>query len=118
MPAGENSKQGSVEAGVAGCDLACHSRAVAKRLYVANVPYSFSDAHLRAAFLPHGMVEAATIVIDKVTGRSRGVAFVEMATPEGAVNAIAAMNGFVLDGRPLTVSLALQRTRRPARPGS
>src|SRR5688500_13955637 len=60
---------------------------VGNRLYVGNLPYSSTDESLREAFSPHGEVTSASVVLDRVTGRSRGFGFVEMATSEAAEKA-------------------------------
>ena len=84
------------------------------RLYVGNLPYSVTDDSLRSAFAPHGDVVAASVVMDRATGRSRGFGFVEMATSEAAEKATQAMNGALLAGRPLTVNEARERAPRGA----
>jgi RNA recognition motif-containing protein len=81
-----------------------------KRLYVGNLPYDTNDASLLAAFAEDGRkVERVHIVLDRDTGRPRGFAFVEMASDEDAKKAIAAMDGFMLNGRPLRVNEAEER---------
>ena len=85
------------------------------RLYVGNLPYNLSEEQLRAAFAPHGDVVSASVVMDRATGRSRGFGFVEMATADAAAKATQAMNGALLEGRPLTVNEA--RERAPRGPG-
>jgi RNA recognition motif-containing protein len=82
---------------------------VGNRLYVGNLPYSTTDDSLREAFAAHGEVVSASVVIDRETGRSRGFGFVEMATAEAAQAATNALNGQLLDGRPLTVNEARER---------
>jgi RNA recognition motif-containing protein len=57
-------------------------------------------------------VESASVIEDRETGRSRGFAFVEMATPEEAAAAIEAFNGKDFGGRNLTVNEAKPRTDR------
>ena len=89
--------------------LLCLEESVGNRLYVGNLPYSSTDESLREAFAPHGEVVSSSVVMDRATGRSRGFGFVEMATPEAAQKATEAMNGFMLDGRPLTVNEARER---------
>ncbi len=79
------------------------------RLYVGNLPFSTTDASLKDAFAAHGEVLSASVVIDRDTGRSRGFGFVEMATAEAAQAATNALNGSLLDGRPLTVNEARER---------
>lgn len=88
---------------------------MAKRLYVGNLSFNTSEAGLRDAFSQAGEVTNATVMMDKMTGRSRGFGFVEMATDEGASNAISMWNGKELDGRTLTVNEARPMTERPPR---
>jgi RNA recognition motif-containing protein len=85
---------------------------VGNRLYVGNLPYSTTDDSLREAFAPHGDVVSASVVLDRESGRSRGFGFVEMATAETAEKATQAMNGALLDGRPITVNEAREPARR------
>jgi RNA recognition motif-containing protein len=84
-----------------------------KRLYVGNLPYSVGDSDLQEMFAAHGSVVSAQVVMDRDTGRSKGFGFVEMGTDQEAQNAIQAMNGAQIDGRPLTVNEA-----RPKEPRS
>ena len=72
-------------------------------LYVGNIPYNSTAADLRDWFSDFGTVTSARIATDRTTGGPRGFGFVEMA--DGAENAIAALNGFRLDGRPLAVNV-------------
>jgi RNA recognition motif-containing protein len=81
-----------------------------KRVFVGNLPFSATEDQLRDLFGQHGEVASAEIVKDKFTERSRGFAFVEMATDEAAAAAIAALNQYQMDGRPLTVNEARART--------
>ena len=81
-----------------------------KRVFVGNLPFSATEDQLRELFGQHGEVSSAEIVKDKFTERSRGFAFVEMATDEAAAAAVAALNQHQMDGRPLTVNEARART--------
>ena len=81
-----------------------------KRVFVGNLPFSATEDQLRELFAQHGDVVSAEIVKDKFTERSRGFAFVEMATEEAATAAVAALNQYQMDGRPLTVNEARART--------
>ena len=54
------------------------------RLYVGNLPFSATDEELKQAFSPHGTVTEVAIISDRVTGRSRGFAFVTMSSPDEA----------------------------------
>ncbi len=88
---------------------------MAKKLYVGNLSYNVDDKQLEEAFASAGTVESATVVMDKMTGRSRGFGFVEMANDDEAQKAIEAMDGKDLDGRALKVNEARPMTDRPRR---
>lgn len=79
---------------------------MAKKLYVSNLPYNASDEELKEFFSQAGAVESATIIRDKMTGRSRGFGFVEMSTDEEAEKAIADLNGKEFQDRKLVVNEA------------
>jgi len=83
-----------------------------KKLYVGNMSYNMDNAGLEQLFAPHGTVQSAQVVTDRMTGRSRGFGFVEMSTGEEAAAAIAALNGKDIDGRALTVNEAKPREER------
>ena len=85
-----------------------------KRLYIGNLSYSTTDAQLEELFAPHGQIESVSVITDRDTGRSRGFGFVEFASQESATKAVAALNGYMLDGRPLTVNEARERTESRA----
>ena len=82
------------------------------RLYVGNLNFRTTGDELREVFAQAGEVENATVVEDRDTGRSRGFGFVEMATSEGAAEAIEKFNGKEFQGRALTVNEARPRTDR------
>ncbi len=82
------------------------------KLYVGNLSYSSTENQLRDLFAAHGPVSAVDLLMDKVSGRPRGFAFVTMETKEGAEAAIQALNGHSLDGRALTVNEARPREER------
>ena len=88
---------------------------MAKKLYVGSLSYSTTDESLRKHFSQAGAVTSATVVMDKMTGRSRGFGFVEMATDEESDNAVQTLNGKELDGRALVVNEARPLTERPPR---
>lgn len=90
---------------------------MATKLYVGGVAYASTEDTLRDAFAQAGEVVSAKIIIDKMTGRSRGFGFVEMATEDGAQKAIDMWNGKELDGRTLTVNEARPLEDRPPRQG-
>ena len=83
------------------------------KIYVGNLPWSTTSADLEQMFAPHGPVRSAEVISDRETGRSRGFGFVEMETNEGLQAAIAALNGHEMNGRPLTVNEARERSPRP-----
>ena len=88
---------------------------MAKKLYVGGLSYSTTEDTLRAAFAELGTVESATVIMDKMSGRSKGFGFVEMSTEEEAQKAIDTLNGKELDGRTITVNEA--RPQEPRRDG-
>jgi len=90
---------------------------MAKKLYVGGLSYDTTEATLKEAFSAAGTVESATIIIDKMTNRSKGFGFVEMATDEEAQKAIETLNGKELDGRTLTVNEARPMEARAPRQG-
>jgi len=80
------------------------------RLYVGNLPFSADEDQVRELFeRDNRQVEEVKLITDRDTGRPRGFGFVEMASSEDADKAISALNGFQLDGRPLTVNEARER---------
>src|SRR5262247_2035898 len=85
---------------------------MATKLYVGNLSFRTTGEELREAFSAVGTVESASVIEDRETGRSRGFAFVEMATPEEAAAGIEAFNGKDVGGRNLTVNEANPRTDR------
>lgn len=88
-----------------------------KKLYVGGIAYSTTDDALKTAFAEAGAVESAAIILDKMTGRSKGFGFVEMATDDEAQRAIELFNGRELDGRTLTVNEARPMQPRAPRTG-
>ncbi|MGI9065241.1 MAG: RNA recognition motif domain-containing protein [Pyrinomonadaceae bacterium] len=87
------------------------------KLYVGNLSFRTTAEELRDAFASVGTVESASVIEDRDTGRSRGFAFVEMATPEEAAAAIDQFNGKDFGGRNLTVNEAKPREDRGGRGG-
>lgn len=86
---------------------------MSRKIYVGNLPWSTTSQDLEAMFSQHGPVRSAEVISDRETGRSRGFGFVEMDTDEGLQAAISALNGHEINGRPLTVNEARERTPRP-----
>jgi RNA recognition motif-containing protein len=90
---------------------------MAKKLYVGNLSYGTTDATLKSAFQAAGTVESATIIIDKMTNRSKGFGFVEMSTDEEAQKAIEMFDGKEVDGRTVKVNEAKPMEPRAPRQG-
>jgi RNA recognition motif-containing protein len=86
---------------------------MSNKLFVGNVDFTVTENDIQDAFAAHGTVVEANLVMDRVTGRPRGFAFVTMSSPEEAQKAIAALNGKDLGGRALNVSVAREREARP-----
>ncbi len=83
-----------------------------KKLYVGGLPYSVTEGTLREIFSAHGTVESATVIMDRMTSRSKGFGFVEMGSQEEAQAAIDKLNGTDLEGRNITVNEAKPREPR------
>lgn len=88
---------------------------MATKLYVGGLPYATTDNELRDAFSVAGAVSTATIIMDKMTGRSKGFGFVEFASDEDAQKAIEMFNGKDFGGRSITVNVARPLEERPPR---
>ncbi|HYC79628.1 MAG TPA: RNA-binding protein [Candidatus Binatia bacterium] len=86
---------------------------MAKKLFVGGLPYATTDDELRAHFAQAGNVVSAQIVMDRMTGRSKGFGFVEMESDEEAAKAIEMFNGTDFGGRSLAVNEARPKTDRP-----
>lgn len=90
---------------------------MATKLYVGGLPYSTQEAALKELFAQAGNVVSAVIIMDKMSGRSKGFGFVEMATAEEAQNAVSMFNDQEFEGRKLTVNEARPMEARPPRTG-
>ena len=88
---------------------------MATKLYVGGLPYSTTQDELQEAFAKAGAVVSTSIIMDKMTGRSRGFGFVEMGSDDDAQKAIEMWNGQDFDGRKLTVNEAKPLEARPPR---
>ncbi|MCY4112910.1 MAG: RNA-binding protein [Chloroflexi bacterium] len=82
-------------------------------IFVGNLPFMTTDDELHELFARYGEITRATVIKDRVTGKSRGFGFVEMMDDEMARQAIEALNGSDLQGRALTVNEARPRESRP-----
>jgi RNA recognition motif-containing protein len=86
-------------------------------IYVGNLPYSLTEDDLKAAFSEFGEVSSANIIMDKMSGQSKGFGFVEMPDDSEADQAIKALNESALNGRNIKVNQARPRGERsPRRP--
>lgn len=81
------------------------------KLFVRNIPYSFTDDQLREVFEAVAPVVSAKVVTDRETGASRGFGFVEMADFAGGKLAIEKLNGHEVEGRALVVDKARDNPR-------
>ena len=88
---------------------------MAKKLYVGGLPYSTSEDQLKDLFAQAGAVESSIIIMDKMTGRSKGFGFVEMSSDEEATKAIEMFDKKEYEGRTLTVNEARPMEARPPR---
>jgi RNA recognition motif-containing protein len=82
-------------------------------IYVGNLSFDVSEAQLQESFAAFGTVNKASVVTDRMTGRSRGFGFVEMANDDEGKAAIEGLNGSQLGGRTVTVNLAKPKADRP-----
>ena len=86
---------------------------MSKKIYVGNLSYSTTEETLRNQFSQFGEVETVTIIMDKITNRSKGFGFVEMTDDEAASDAISTLNKKDIDGRKVRVNEAEERKSRP-----
>jgi RNA recognition motif-containing protein len=75
-------------------------------IYVSNLSFAVRDEDLREFFAEYGEVSSAKVIMDKVSNRSRGFAFVEMADDIAAQKAIQELDGATVDGRTIKVNIA------------
>ncbi len=85
---------------------------MAQKLYVGNLSYDTTEDTLRTLFAEFGQIESVSLVTDRYTGRSRGFAFVEMATDQAAQEAISGLNGKQVDDREIRVDKAKPQADR------
>lgn len=90
---------------------------MAKKLFVGGLSYETTEATLKETFSQAGTVESATVITDKMSGRSKGFGFVEMSSEEEAQKAIEMFNGKEIDGKNVTVNEARPMEARPRRDG-
>ena len=88
---------------------------MAKKLFVGGIPWATTSDDLQQMFSAHGAVTSATVITDKMSGRSRGFGFVEFANDAEADAAVAALNNSQYGGRTLVVKEARPLEDRPKR---
>ncbi|MBS1655464.1 MAG: RNA-binding protein [Bacteroidetes bacterium] len=82
-------------------------------IYVSNLSFAVQDEDLNEYFAEYGEVSSAKVITDKFTQRSRGFGFVEMADEAAAQKAIAELDGAMVDGRAIKVTVAKPREEKP-----
>jgi RNA recognition motif-containing protein len=87
---------------------------MSNKLFVGNLSFNTTENDLQDAFAAFGSVTETNLMMDRMTNRPRGFAFVTMSSAEEAQKAIEGMNGKDMDGRALTVNVARPREERPA----
>ena len=90
---------------------------MAKKLHVGGLAWATTDQALKEAFSAAGDVASATVIMDKMSGRSKGFGFVEMSSDEEANKAIEMFNGKDFEGRAIVVNEARPLAPRPPRTG-
>ena len=85
---------------------------MAAKLFIGNLDYTVTGDDLRALFAQAGTVVDAVVIMDKMTGRSRGFGFIELSSDEEAKKAIETLNGTDLKGRKINVNEAKPQEAR------
>lgn len=88
-----------------------------KKLFVGNLSFDTTKDTVESIFSEHGTLTDVALITDRMSGRSKGIAFVTYETEEQAKAAIEALNGFELDGREIIVNVARPRAPRDDRGG-
>jgi len=87
------------------------------KLFVGNLSWNSTQESVESLFSQYGTITDAALITDRMTGRSKGIAFITFETEEGAKAAMEALNGYELDGRQLIVNIARPRAPRENRGG-
>lgn len=93
-----------------------NTQANPKKLFVGNLPYSTTEQELVDLFSQYGELVSVAVITDRMTGRAKGIAFVEFASEEAAAQAIEATNNMDLNGRNIMVNVARPMQPREKRP--
>lgn len=88
-----------------------------KKIYVGNLPFSATQQDLENLVAEYGETVSVQLIIDRMSGRSKGFGFVEFTTEESANAAVEGLNGHEIDGRPLMVKIARPQEPRDNRGG-
>jgi len=80
-------------------------------IYVSNLGFSIDRDELKKLFAPYGIVASVNVILDKLTNRSRGFAFVQMPDTQNAAKAIRELNGAMVDGRAIRLAEARRDER-------
>ena len=86
-------------------------------IYVSNLSFNVEDDDLRGFFEEYGNVTSAKVITDKMTQRSRGFGFVEMADEAAAQKAISELDGASVQGRNIRVTVAKPKEERSSNSG-
>jgi len=84
-------------------------------MYVSNLGFHVTDEELRKLFSSYGEVSSSKVIMDKVSGKSRGFGFVEMQNDAEAQNAMKELQGYELEGRTISVSVAKPKSEGSGR---
>ena len=90
-----------------------HKNKTMKKLFVGSLPFSVRDEQLKELFSQAGEVASAIVIMDRMTGRSKGFGFVEFSNDADADKAIEMFNGSDVEGRNIIVSEARPQEDRP-----
>ena len=85
------------------------------KLFVGNLPFAVTQSDLEELFSQFGTVTSVNLITDRMSGRSKGFAFVEFETEEAAKAAVEALHGNDFQGRNLVVNVARPQEERPPR---
>lgn len=85
-------------------------------IYVGNIAHASTEEGLKQLFEQFGSVASARIILDRMTGKSRGFAFIEMPNDSEGTNAIESLNETEFDGRTIRVTAAQPKPERSSRP--
>ena len=84
-------------------------------IYVSNLGFGVQPADLEKVFSPYGIVSSVKIIMDRLTNKSRGFGFIQMAEQHEAEKAILELNGSMMEGRAMVMNEARQREEKQPR---